>query len=84
MVSLFVLILCTAPEFCRIFWGNERVTATKDLLEQSLSHGLGCRIWRVSECMFMELHKRDALVGTPFGILHLSWNPKFPLDFGDA
>lgn len=32
----------------------------------------------------MELHKHDAVVGTLFRILHLSLNPKFPLDFGGA
>lgn len=41
-------------------------------------------LWRVSECTFLELHKHDAVAGALFGILHLSWNPKFPLDFGDA
>lgn len=79
---LFVLILCTAPEFHRIFCENKGVTATEDLLQESLSQS-----WQqIMECLctFMELHKHDAVIGTVFGILHLSWNPKLPLDFGDA
>lgn len=32
----------------------------------------------------MELHKHDAVVGSLFGILHLSLSPDFPLDFGDG
>lgn len=69
-------------QFHRIFCENRRVTATEDLLQESLSWS-----WlQIMESLRMQVHEAaQAWCSSLYsGILHLSLNPKFPLDFGDA